>query len=252
MGCLVRLIMGIFLIALLINMGPALLQGLISGVAEGGKEAAGQIGDAAKDWAKQKAEDALPDWVKETKSDAGKVLEVAKKIEKANAKNLAYYQHCVGNHAWRESGGRIDTSICLNATDRNERTACFESGAKEALVQRYGRAQADDVMQVVVTDCAQYIGMSGGIVKAGGGLFGAATEWIRCYVPEWCSNPELENQTNYKCLQDAVVTRRVDARNCGAYVNSGTDWRMCVEIALDQQVVGDMGRRDVQACRDAL
>ena len=44
MGCLVRLIVGIFLLALLINVGPALLQGLISGIAEGGKEAADQIG----------------------------------------------------------------------------------------------------------------------------------------------------------------------------------------------------------------
>jgi hypothetical protein len=251
---MMRLLMWIFLIAILLSVGPALCQGLMRGVQEGGAEVASQVGDAAKDWAKQQVEDALPDWVKETKSDAQKVIAVAEKIEDANAKHVAYYQHCLANHAWRESGGGVDASSCFGLGDVREQTVCFETGAYQALAQRYGRAQADDAFQVAITDCAQYLGMSGGIVKAGGSLFGAATEWVRCYWPQLCTNPELENSTYYTCLHDAAKTRRIDARQCGAYgdASEATRWRMCYEVALDKQVAGAMGLRDIQACRDLV
>jgi hypothetical protein len=252
---MIRLLMWIFLIAILISVGPALCQGVMTGLAEGGKGAAAQVGDAAKDWAKEQVEDALPDWVKETKSDAKKVLAVAEKIEQANAKHIAYYQHCLANHAWHESGGRVDASQCFGLADVTDQTACFEAGAYQALTQRYGRAQADDAVQVVITDCAQYLGMSGGIVKAGGSLFGAATEWIRCYWPQLCTNPELENSTYYTCLHDAAVARRINTRQCGAYssdASQATKWRMCYEVALDKQVAGGMGLLDIHACRDKV
>jgi hypothetical protein len=248
---LMRLLMWIFLIAILISVGPALCQGVMSGLAEGGQQVAAEVGGAAKDWAKEQVEDALPDWVKETKSDAQKVIAVAEKIEDANAKHIAYYQHCLSNRAWHESGGKVDASTCFGLADATAQTACFEAGVYQALSQRYGRAQADDAVQVVITDCAQYLGMSGGIVKAGGDLFGAATEWIRCYWPALCTNTELENSTYYTCLYDAANARRIDARQCGAYsdATAATKWRMCYEVALDKQVVGGQGLTDIQACR---
>jgi hypothetical protein len=252
---MMRLLMWIFLIAILLSVGPALCQGLLQGVQQGGKEAAAQLGAATKDWAKQQVEDALPDWVKETKSDTTKVVDVAKKILDANAKHTAYYQQCLHNRAWHESGGRVNTAPCFDLADVNAQTSCFQAGAYQALSDRYGRAQADDVIQVVITDCAQYVGMSGGIVKTAGGLFGAATEWIRCYWPQLCTNPELEGRTYYMCLYDAANARRVDARHCAPFSadsSQATRWRMCYEVALDKQVAGGMGLADIQACRDQV
>lgn len=252
MGFIVRLILWVFLLALLINLGPALLQGLISGITEGSKEVATQAGDAAKTWAKEQVEDTLPDWVKETRDDASKVLEVADKVLEANAKHRAYYHHCLANHSARESRGKAELAGCLSLPDDVTRSACYEEGMRRTVMEYGDRSQADDLVMHYKTDCAQYIGLSGGIVKTAGGLFGAATEWIRCYRPEWCTNPELESKTYYQCLQDAVKARGIDAYRCKAYTSSGTDWRICVEVALDKQVAGDMGLRDVQACRDRV